>query len=87
MKTGIRSFFLQWKKEMLPDEGLEDCCNVHDYCYDKCGADRDICDLEFKTCLYKICKKRKDEWAPNEMKSKFFFVIFFEEHLIWLLIN
>lgn len=60
---------VQWKKDLLPDEGLEDCCNVHDHCYDECGADKDICDLEFKTCLYSVCKSRKHEWTVNELKG------------------
>lgn len=67
--NGCGSFGVQWKKELLPDEGLEDCCNSHDYCYDVCGADRDICDLEFKTCLYSVCRSRKDQWTVNELKA------------------
>ncbi|EFX86064.1 phospholipase-like protein A2, group [Daphnia pulex] len=67
--NGCGSFGYQWKKDLLPDEGLEDCCNVHDHCYDECGADKDICDLEFKTCLYSVCKSRKHEWTVNELKA------------------
>lgn len=26
------------------------CCNRHDFCYGRCGTDRDLCDSWFKTC-------------------------------------
>jgi secretory phospholipase A2 len=35
--------------EMVP------CCDIHDMCYDTCNRDKDICDLEFKRCLYNVC--------------------------------
>jgi len=38
-------------------------------CYDGCGADKDICDLEFKKCLYKVCSVNKDELSPLFMKA------------------
>ena len=41
----------------MPHPDLEECCNYHDFCYDECGADKDLCDLHFKKCLYNVCKK------------------------------
>ena len=32
------------------------CCGVHDECYDTCGEDKDLCDLTFRKCLYKVCR-------------------------------
>ena len=32
------------------------CCAVHDECYDTCGEDKDLCDLTFRKCLYKVCR-------------------------------
>jgi len=62
-------FWLQWKRDLLPEERLEDCCNDHDYCYDECGADKDLCDLHFKKCLYKVCKSHLNDWTSNQMKG------------------
>lgn len=35
------------------------CCNSHDECYDTCNEDKDMCDLTFKKCLYKVCQMKK----------------------------
>lgn len=32
------------------------CCNNHDVCYDTCNKEKELCDLEFKRCLYKYCE-------------------------------
>lgn len=34
---------------------METCCNAHDICYDTCSSDKELCDLDFKRCLYKYC--------------------------------
>lgn len=34
---------------------MESCCNAHDICYDTCNSDKELCDLDFKRCLYKYC--------------------------------
>ncbi|XP_050311094.1 uncharacterized protein LOC126746775 isoform X2 [Anthonomus grandis grandis] len=34
---------------------MEECCNTHDICYDTCNADKEVCDLDFKRCLYRHC--------------------------------
>ena len=34
---------------------MESCCNSHDICYDTCLSDKELCDLDFKRCLYKFC--------------------------------
>lgn len=31
------------------------CCDAHDICYDTCNSDKELCDLDFKRCLYKYC--------------------------------
>lgn len=40
---------------------MEVCCNAHDVCYDTCNSDKELCDLDFKRCLYKYC----DEYEKN----------------------
>lgn len=34
---------------------MENCCNAHDVCYDTCNKDKELCDIEFKRCLYNYC--------------------------------
>lgn len=34
---------------------MENCCNAHDICYDTCNKDKEMCDLDFKRCLYAYC--------------------------------
>lgn len=41
--------------EYLPAKEMEECCNSHDICYDTCNSDKELCDLDFKRCLYKYC--------------------------------
>ena len=38
------------------DKEFTGCCNEHDFCYDTCGSDKDICDLKLKRCLYQVCR-------------------------------
>lgn len=66
---GCGAFGYMWKKENLPHEDLEGCCNAHDFCYDECGADKDVCDLHFKKCLYKVCKSQQGLWSDLQMKG------------------
>ncbi|PNF17609.1 hypothetical protein B7P43_G14079 [Cryptotermes secundus] len=33
------------------------CCNDHDICYDTCGEKKELCDFEFKKCLYTACRR------------------------------
>lgn len=35
---------------------MENCCNSHDICYDTCNKDKELCDLDFKRCLYNYCE-------------------------------
>ena len=61
--------FLKWKEEKLPLSELENCCHTHDLCYDECGADKDLCDLHFKKCLYKVCSNKEEELSILFMKG------------------
>lgn len=37
--------------------GLHKCCNMHDLCFSTCGTTHQFCELEFRHCLEKACKK------------------------------
>merc|ERR1719273_2584818 len=53
------------------------CCDVHDFCYDTCTADKDECDLKFKKCLYATCRKKKHEFFDAKkcrLKAKLFYI-------------
>lgn len=32
------------------------CCDEHDICYSTCNKDKEVCDVDFKRCLYKYCE-------------------------------
>lgn len=55
------------------DREFTECCNEHDFCYDTCGADKDLCDLQLKKCMYSVCKTKKSELfevKPCKMNAK-----------------
>ncbi|XP_053687534.1 group XIIB secretory phospholipase A2-like protein [Sabethes cyaneus] len=52
---GCGSLGLKIDSEYLPAAEMETCCNAHDICYDTCSSDKELCDLDFKRCLYKYC--------------------------------
>ncbi|XP_062558971.1 group XIIB secretory phospholipase A2-like protein [Armigeres subalbatus] len=58
---GCGSLGLKIDSEYLPVVEMETCCNAHDICYDTCLSDKELCDLDFKRCLYKYC----DEYEKN----------------------
>ncbi|XP_017493518.1 PREDICTED: group XIIA secretory phospholipase A2-like, partial [Rhagoletis zephyria] len=52
---GCGSLGLRINTEYLPAVEMENCCNEHDICYDTCNSNKELCDLDFKRCLYKYC--------------------------------
>lgn len=52
---GCGSLGLSIDKQYLPAIEMENCCNAHDICYDTCNKDKELCDLDFKRCLYNYC--------------------------------
>lgn len=53
--NGCGSLGLNINTEYLPAVEMENCCNSHDICYDTCNKDKELCDIEFKRCLYNYC--------------------------------
>lgn len=39
----------------MDNDSFEECCNVHDKCYDTCNSVREDCDQNFKECLNDAC--------------------------------
>lgn len=52
---GCGSLGLKINTEYLPATEMASCCNEHDICYDTCNKDKELCDLDFKRCLYNYC--------------------------------
>jgi len=46
------------------------CCDEHDVCYDTCGEDKDLCDLTFRKCLYRVCRKDEHQKYLDNKKCK-----------------
>lgn len=52
---GCGSLGMKIDTEYLPAAEMATCCDTHDICYDTCNSDKELCDLDFKRCLYKYC--------------------------------
>ncbi|KAL9903802.1 group XIIB secretory phospholipase A2-like protein [Glossina fuscipes] len=64
---GCGSLGLRISTEYLPAAEMEVCCNEHDICYDTCNSDKELCDLDFKRCLYKYCDSYEKSIASDLM--------------------
>ncbi|KAH8300411.1 hypothetical protein KR018_004500 [Drosophila ironensis] len=64
---GCGSLGLRISTEFLPAAEMEQCCNAHDICYDTCNSDKELCDLDFKRCLYKYCDSYEKSIASDLM--------------------
>uniref|UniRef100_U5EF81 Putative group xii secretory phospholipase a2 n=1 Tax=Corethrella appendiculata TaxID=1370023 RepID=U5EF81_9DIPT len=52
---GCGSLGMKIDTSYLPAAEMEKCCDAHDICYDSCNSDKELCDLDFKRCLYRYC--------------------------------
>lgn len=52
---GCGSLGMKINTDYLPAAEMANCCDEHDICYDTCNKDKELCDLDFKRCLYKYC--------------------------------
>lgn len=62
---GCGALGMKISTEYLPAVEMEYCCNSHDICYDTCNKDKEICDLDFKRCLYAYCDSHEKSTAGN----------------------
>uniref|UniRef100_A0A7G3AJ70 Putative group xii secretory phospholipase a2 n=1 Tax=Lutzomyia longipalpis TaxID=7200 RepID=A0A7G3AJ70_LUTLO len=58
--NGCGSMGLTVDKQFLPAAEMEKCCNAHDICYGTCNTDKELCDAEFKKCLYHQCEQNRN---------------------------
>ncbi|XP_022920600.2 group XIIA secretory phospholipase A2 [Onthophagus taurus] len=66
---GCGSLGLSIKSEFLPIADMTKCCDDHDICYDTCNKDKEMCDIEFKKCLYRYCDKYQKSVGENVVKG------------------
>lgn len=65
--NGCGSLGVKINSEYLPFAAMEECCNAHDICYDTCNKDKEVCDLDFKRCLYRHCNGFADSIGGQTM--------------------
>lgn len=53
------------------------CCDDHDICYDTCNKDKELCDLDFKRCLYSYCDKYEKSTVGGDVMVKGSWKLFF----------
>ncbi|KAG5877978.1 hypothetical protein JTB14_032239 [Gonioctena quinquepunctata] len=64
---GCGSLGVKITTDYLPLGEMQNCCDEHDICYDTCGKEKEICDLEFKRCLYRYCDSYQKLVGGNTM--------------------
>lgn len=67
---GCGSLGLKIDTEYLPAIQMENCCNAHDICYDTCNKDKELCDLDFKRCLYNYCETHEKTTTVGSLVAK-----------------
>lgn len=63
--NGCGSLGLQIDSQYLPVGEMTKCCDLHDMCYDTCNSDKEVCDMEFKRCLYRYCESYEKTVGGN----------------------
>lgn len=67
---GCGSLGFQIASEYLPLEEMTKCCDSHDICYDTCNSGKEVCDLDFKRCLYNYCDSYKSVNVAGDTITK-----------------
>lgn len=67
---GCGSLGLGIATEYLPVSEMNSCCDQHDICYDTCNKDKELCDIEFKRCLYNYCDQYEKTAVGGDMMVK-----------------
>lgn len=67
---GCGSLGMKIDTEYLPAVEMENCCNAHDICYDTCNKDKELCDLDFKRCLYNYCETHAETATVGSLVTK-----------------
>lgn len=67
---GCGSLGFEIASEYLPLEDMTKCCDAHDICYDTCNSGKEVCDLDFKRCLYNYCDTYKSVNVAGDAITK-----------------
>ncbi|XP_059619235.1 group XIIB secretory phospholipase A2-like protein [Phlebotomus argentipes] len=68
--NGCGALGMKISTEYLPAVEMEKCCDAHDICYDTCNADKELCDIEFKRCLFKHCESYEGSTIVGDLAVK-----------------
>lgn len=68
--NGCGSLGLGIPTEYLPAKEMSTCCDDHDICYDTCNRDKELCDLDFKRCLYNYCDSYEKSAVGGDIMMK-----------------
>lgn len=69
--NGCGSLGLQITSDYLPVGDMTKCCDNHDICYDTCNNNKEVCDMEFKRCLYKYCDNQQSKVGETFVKGHY----------------
>ena len=69
---GCGSLGLEIKSDHFPIGAMTKCCDQHDICYDTCKSNKELCDVEFRRCLYKYCDTHKKLLGELIIKGNLF---------------
>lgn len=67
---GCGSLGFEIASEYLPLAEMTKCCDSHDICYDTCNSGKEVCDLDFKRCLYNYCDTYKSVNVAGDAITK-----------------
>lgn len=67
--NGCGALGLKLDKTFLPIAEMTSCCDHHDICYDTCNNDKELCDIEFRRCLYGFCDKYEEKLPPHVTRA------------------
>lgn len=69
-RDGCGSLGIGISTEYLPAAEMATCCDDHDICYDTCNKDKELCDLDFRRCLYSYCDKYEKSTVGGDVMVK-----------------
>uniref|UniRef100_A0A1Y9GZ20 Uncharacterized protein n=1 Tax=Anopheles dirus TaxID=7168 RepID=A0A1Y9GZ20_9DIPT len=72
---GCGSLGMKIDTEYLPAVEMEQCCNARDICYDTCNSDKELCDLDFKRCLYRYCPTIDVRWKRPRTLFRLYYTV------------
>ncbi|KAF5306265.1 hypothetical protein FQA39_LY08963 [Lamprigera yunnana] len=67
--NGCGTLGLNIDESLLHVSEMIKCCNQHDICYDTCNTNKEVCDVDFKQCLYRFCDSYEKNVGDKVVKA------------------